>query len=239
VKFIRHRGGERDAQLSEVTNSTNSQIIDAPFAFEGEPQMQRWEVEVAFTWRGVQWTQYYTSEVLFPSISTWRAVAYLKDEAPSLDAVLNVDGTVDPTLDWHAHVQDPGELSNYNEPHAVLFWRDYDEELKAGTPLVGYVTTTVISPETREAVLEFRTTGDTEIMLNGESVSVAPHPDESHLRPHFRSAYRTECMRLREGENVLLIRSTPSEEEKLYWWYFGARFVDGNGELMLDLDFRV
>jgi hypothetical protein len=45
-------------------------------------------------------------------------------------------------------------------------------------------------------------------------------------------------MRLREGENVLLIRSTPSEEEKLYWWYFGARFVDEDGALLLDLDYK-
>jgi hypothetical protein len=43
---------------------------------------------------------------------------------------------------------------------------------------------------------------------------------------------------LREGENVLLIHSTPSEEEKPYWWYFGGRFVTADGELMLDLGFH-
>ena len=155
-----------------------------------------------------------------------------------MEAVLTEDGAGDPALDWQPHVQDPGALSNYNEPHAVLFWRDYDEELKAGEPLVGYLTTTVVSPEAREAVLEFRTTGAAEILLNGEPVPVEPHPDEAHLRPRFRSAYRTEPLTLRAGKNVLLIRSAPSEEEKLYWWYFGARFVDEDGELMLDLDFR-
>ena len=238
MTFIHHRGAEGETLLTEVTNSKASQIIDAPFAFEGEPEMQRWEVEVTFTWRGVTWMQSYASEPFFPSITAWRAVAYPKDEAPSMEAVLTEDGAGDPALDWQPHVQDPGELSNYNEPHAVLFWRDYDEELKAGEPLVGYLTTTVVSPEAREAMLEFRTTGAAEILLNGEPVPVEPHPDEAHLRPHFRSAYRTEPMVLQGGENVLLIRSTPSEEEKPTWWYFGARFVDEDGELMLDLDFR-
>ena len=238
VTFIHHRGAEAETLLTEVTNSKASQIIAAPFAFEGEPEMQRWEVEVTFTWRGVTWMQSYASEPFFPSITAWRAVAYPKDEAPSMEAVLTEDGAGDPALDWQPHVQDPGALSNYNEPHAVLFWRDYDEELKTGEPLVGYLTTTVVSPEAREAVLEFRTTGAAEILLNGEPVPVEPHPDEAHLRPRFRSAYRTEPLTLHKGENVLLIRSAPSEEEKLYWWYFGARFVDEDGELMLDLDFR-
>ncbi len=237
VTFVRHHGGKTETRMIEATNSTKSQIIAAPFAFEGAPQMQRWEVEVAFTWRGVTWTQSYASEPLFPTIPAWRAVAYVKDEAPSLEAVMADNGGVDPTLDWRAHIQDADGLPNYKEPHAVLFWRDYDEALKAGTPLVGYITTTVVSPETREAVLEFRTTGAAEIVLNGKPVPVAPHPDEANVRPHFRSAHRTEPLTLRAGENVLLIRSAPSEEEKLYWWYFGARFVDTKGELLLDLDF--
>jgi len=237
VTFLREVEGERETHATAVTNTSESHIIDAPFAFEGPPQTQRWEVEVAFTWRGVRWTQSYTSAPIFPTIYAWRAVAYPKDEAPAVDDVLTADGSVDPTLDWRLHWQDPDDLPNYNEPHAVRFWRDYDEQLKAEQPLMGYITTTVVSPETRQAILEFRTTGSTELYLNGEAVPVAPHPDEAHLRPHFRSAYRTEPLTLSEGENVLLIRSVPSEEEKPYWWTFGGRFVTDDGELMLDLSF--
>jgi hypothetical protein len=186
----------------------------------------------------VQWTRTYDSEVLFPTITAWRAVAYPKAEAPALDDVLTAEGGVNPALDWQSHVQDPDDIPNYKEPHAVLFWRDYEDLLQAGEPLVGYITGTVVSPEARDAVLEFRTTGEVELYLNGEPARVMPHPDESHLRPTFRSAYRTEPLPLREGENVLLIRSVPLAETKPHWWYFGARFVDEDGELMLDLDFR-
>jgi hypothetical protein len=238
VTFTRERGADAETQLTEVTNSTERQIVDAPFAFAGEPWTQRWTVQVDFTWRGVQWTRVYHSAVLFPTITAWRAVAYPKAEAPGLDAVLTAEGAVNPALDWQAHVQNPDDIPNYKEPHAVLFWRDYEELLRAKEPLVGYVTGTVVSPEARDAVLEFRTTGEVEIYLNGELVPVLPHPDESHLRPTFRSAYRTEPLPLREGENVLLIRSVPLAETKPHWWYFGARFVDEDGELMLDLDFR-
>ncbi len=238
VTFTCERGADVETQITEVTNSTDRQIIDAPFAFQGEPRTQRWAVQVDFIWRGVQWTRTYHSEVLFPTITAWRAVAYPQDEAPALDAVLIADGGVNPALDWQSHIQDPDDVPNYKEPHAVLFWRDYEELLRAGEPLVGYVTGTVVSPEERDAVLEFRTTGEVELYLNGEPVPVMPYPDESHLRPTFRSAYRTEPLTLREGENVLLIRSVPLPETKPHWWYFGARFVDEDGELMLDLDFR-
>jgi hypothetical protein len=44
-------------------------------------------------------------------------------------------------------------------------------------------------------------------------------------------------MTLREGKNVLLIHSVPSEEAKPHHWYVGGRFVTTDGELMLDLDF--
>ncbi len=256
VRFVREAGGKREAHIADVTNATASpspspgrlrQIIDAPFAFQGAPETQRWEVEVTFTWRGVQWTWSYTSAPLFPTVYAWRAVAYPRDEAPAVDDVLTAEGGVDPTLDWRPHVQDPDELPNYHEPHAVRFWRDYEEHLEVEEPLVGYVTTTFVSPEAREAVLEFHTTGSAEFYLNGKPVAVAPRPDETHLRPRFRSAQRTEPMMLREGDNVLLIRSVPSEDESPRWWYFGGRFVTRDGEstggkawapeLMLDLRF--
>jgi alpha-glucosidase len=239
VTFERDGGDRRETQTIERADVTERQIINAPFAFQGDPETQRWRAEVKLTWRGVEWTHSYASAPLFPTVYAWRAVVYPEDEAPSVDDVLTPDGAVDPTLDWQPHLQDPDQLPNYNEPHGVRFWRDYEERLTGGVDLVGYAVATVVSPAAREAVFEFQTPGSAEVYLNGEPAPLAPHPEETHLRPIFRSPYRTEPLRLREGENTLLIRATPSKRAKPHHWYFGGRFVTADGELMLDLRFSM
>ena len=124
-----------------------------------------------------------------------------------------------------------------NEPHAVLFWREYREELQAGQPLAGYVTTTVVSPDERDAVIWFQSGGPAKLYLNGRKVDRMPVRGEEGVPPFFRRPRRTPVVRLRAGENTLVVDTRPSSSE---WpiWFFGAAVVTPDGDPMTDLAFE-
>jgi hypothetical protein len=204
----------------------------------------RWEVEVKITWRGETLTYVHQSRPLFPAVYVWRAIVYDRNVPILLEQVMTDEGSINSDLDWRAYVQTSENLVNVNQPHAVLFFEEYMQELQAGESLASYLTTTVISPDEREAVFLFRSAGPTEIYLNGEQVEVAMSSEDERkadeyedIPPCLRNSCRTVVMRLREGMNTLLVHNRPSPEQSP-WWFFGGAFATPDGCLMTDLTFE-
>lgn len=242
VRFTLHRGPAPQGATVRHTQTTEAHILDAPFVFDGVLHAQQCEAEVTLTWRGVSWTERFVGPLLFPAIPRWRLVAFHEGEAPAPEAVFTADGGVDPTLDWRLSQQELASIPALDEPHAVhfvYFAREYEADLWAGTPLVGYLTTTVFSPQAREAVLEFRTGGSVTLFCNGVPLEVRPHPEAADAPLWSRPIERTAPFSLRAGMNTLLIRSTPAPDSPHpHWWFFGGRLATPEGAPLVDVDYR-
>ena len=239
VTFALFQGGAEKRRTIEVKGATEAQIVDAPFAFEGRVRTGRWEAAVEIVWRGETLTSHHRSQPLFPTIHAWRAVVYDRDETKlALDEVMDEKGTVDKKLEWIPFVQEAKGLQNVNQPHGVLFWRTHREQLQAGKKLAAYVVSTVVSPDDREAVLNFRAGGSYRIYLNGQQVEQVLL-DEDEQIPIFYRSRKTAIIHLRAGENTLLIDSRPPEEGRPIWFFGGAFTVPGEDEdPMTDLEFE-
>jgi hypothetical protein len=222
-----------------MEHTTGSQILNTPFVFDGQAQTTRWEATVQIAWRGQMLTHSHRSGALFPTIPVWRAVVYDRQEGPlMLGQVMSARGTIVQKLDWKVYRQQADALDNLYEPHAVLFGHEYGAELQAGKPLAGYLTTTVISADERDAVLRFGSAGATEVYLNGKRAHEIRAGEQSlESLGHSYSTRRTAVMHLRAGENTLLIGTRPPQEERRHW-YFGAALVTPDDEPMAGLSFR-
>lgn len=239
ARFTLHRGPEPQVATVRHTQTTAAHILDAPFAFDGNTRAQRCDVEVTLTWRGVTWTEHFSGPLLFPTITRWQAIALPAADAPAPAALLTADGGVDPALDWRVYQQDIAAIPALDEPHAVHFIREYEAELQAKTPLVGYIAATVISPQEREAVLEFRSGGAVALFCNGLPLNVLPNPAAADAPLWSRPIERTAPFTLKAGENVLLIRTTPPPDSPHpHWWFFGARLATTEGEPVVDVMYK-
>jgi len=237
--FRLFRGGKLERHTTRAKGATDSLILDTPFAFQGRVQAMRWEAEVRITWRGETLTHTHRSQPLFPTITAWRALVYDREWEPiAPEQVMDAAGHVDGSMDWRTCVQSPQGLKNVNEPHAVLFFEEYRRELEAGRPLAGYLATTVVSPDERDAVILFRSAGPTRIYLNGCRVDRVPLGEEQEdVHPFFRRPRRTAVVRLRAGENTLVADTRPSRSHRPLW-FFGAAVVTPGGDPMIDLTFK-
>lgn len=247
--FTLFRGGEAERHAIQVKGTTESQILDVPFAFDGQVRTMRWDAEVKITWKGETLIYTYRSRPLFPTIYAWRGVVYDQGREPiALEQVIDDDGNINGGLDWKDYVQTSSGLRSVEQPHAILFYREYRRELQAGEPLAGYITTTVVSPDEREAVVRFRSAGPTEFYLNGQKIEGLalslpkgmPVEEDDGVPPFFRPPRKTVVMHLRAGENTLVvdIRSPSEGSEGFPLWFFGGAFTTPDGDLMIDLVFE-
>jgi hypothetical protein len=160
-----------------------------------------------------------------------------QDAPVLLEQVMSASGRVDEALEWRPFVQTVGGLKNVNEPHAIRFFREYGQELQASKPLAAYLSTTVVSPDARDVILQFRCACRVRLTLNGREVEKLPARREPGVHPFFRSPRETVVMRLRPGENRLLVHARPTPGERPIW-FFGAALASPGGEAMTDLVFR-
>ena len=246
VTFTLFRGGKAEQHAVQVRGATASQVLDTPFAFDGQVGTARWAAEVRIAWRGETLTCTHHSQPLFPTVYTWRVFVYNQDEAPvALDQVTGAEEQVNGALDWQTYAQRVEGLRNLNQPHVIHFSRleAYRERLKAGQSLAGYLTVAAFSPDEREAALAFRAVGQAEVYLNGQQIEEIPGEEEKTPRPpFFRPTRRTAIMHLRAGENRLLVHTATSSSRSLSTgtpdWLFGAAFTTPDGDPMTDLLFR-
>lgn len=239
VTWTLWQGGEVTRRTVRRGGVTGAQMVDAPFAFDGRVRTMRWAAEAEVTWRGRKLVTRHQSQPLFPTIYAWQAVMVDEEETPlALEEVLDGEGRPAAHLNWKSYVQACEGLKNVNEPHGVVFSREWREALRAGRPLAAYAVTTVSSPDEREAVLGFRAAGPVWFTLNGEAVEEVPVEQEGWLPGLLRKARRTATVRLRAGRNVLVAHSKPPQE-KHPWWYLGGWFATPEGAMMTDLTFEV
>jgi hypothetical protein len=239
----RYIGSEVEAHVirtSEVggTSEVGSQIIDLPFAFDGRVRTQYWEAEAALTWRGATLTFRHRSRPLFPAIYAWRVLVYDEAEgAPAPEQVLRPDGALDETLAWRRSVQAAGEAAGLYDPHELSLFRQHRAALRAGARLGAYLAATLISPDERDAALDFRAAGEPDFYLNGERIrAAAERVGDEERHPRQRGLRRSQAMRLRAGRNTLLVHSRPTPV-KGYWSFSGA-LVTPAGEPMPDVTFE-
>jgi hypothetical protein len=237
VTFTLFRAGEREQHTVEVEGATESLILDAPFAFDGQVRPARWEADARITWRGQTLTYTHRSRPLFPTITAWRALVYDREQEPiALEQVMDSLGRIDDALGWKAYVQTAQGLRNVNQPHAIRFSKEYGPEMRAGKPLAGYLASTIVSPSERDVVLEFQSAGPTGLYLNGRQVGVKPAQEAENVHPFFRRPRETAVVHLRPGENTLVVDTRPSSSEHAAW-FFGAAVLTPDGDVMTDLVF--
>lgn len=237
--FTLFRGPGPEQHRVHIKRTSQSHILDVPFAVDGQARTMRWEAEVQVTWRGETLRHSHQSTLSFPAIYAWRVLVYNRDDSPLvLEEVMDKTGVVDQDLDWRAYVQTVERARNTLEPHALLFFREYRQALQDEEPLAAYATTTVTSPDEREVVLQFRSGGPSVLYLNGQQLSeVLVEERENEGRSPFRQVRKTEPVRLRGGENTLLIDTRPPAEGRPFW-FFAAGFTTLDDDPMTDLTFQ-
>jgi hypothetical protein len=186
----------------------------------------------------------YQSRPLFPSIHTWRALVYNKDEKTCpLDEVLDSQGNVNRALSWIAYRQeDCPSQGSLTQGYVVRLSENFQEELAAGQSLAGYLATTIISPDDRDVVFEAWTTSPTQWFLNGRRIDLLPAEHLPTAQPPFyRPTRKSSTLRLRKGENTLVadIGSPASVRacSGLPSWRCGGSLLTPSGESMTDLVF--
>jgi hypothetical protein len=236
VTWTLHRGSEFERQRVDLPGTTGSHVLDAPFGAGETARTARWQADVALTWQGQTLRQAHTSAPLFPAITTWRAVVYDADESPiPLERAMEDQEKSEPALAWQPYVQQVEGLRNLVQPHAVLFYREYGPQLRAGAPLAGYLAVTVHSPDERTAVLRYVSPGPVSIYLNGQKLDIVPREDKEEGFFALREIKQTVPFRLHEGGNRLTIDTRPPQTGHPYW-AFGAAFASPEGDdVMTDL----
>ena len=237
VKVTLLKAGQAEEHVVQIQEATGSHVIDLPIAFDGIVQPMRWEAEATITWRGERLTVQHQSQPLLASIHTWRAIVYHQDEEPlTLDEVMDAEGNLNVALDWVARPQTSEGLTSLAQPHALLFYREYEPEIRASLPLASYLTTTIVSPDEREVLLVFRSTGLLKVYLNGREVAVVPGDvDQACLHPLFWEDQSKALVHLQAGRNTLLVHSQPFPANP--HWLFCGTLLTPDGDLMTDLAF--
>jgi hypothetical protein len=238
IAFTFFRGGKSERSTVRLAGLMGSQIVDAPFAFDGQVLAARWSAEARIDWRGCSLVSTYQSQPLFPAIYAWQAVVYDQSREPlSLEHAMNSQGEINAALDWKAYVQAPETLASIHEPYAIYFVSEYHRELKAGLPLAGYLATTIVSPDEREVVFRFRTAGPVACTLNGQKVEEIVGEDEGELHPLFHKPRVTAAMHLRAGKNRLVVSTQPPRGDG--YWFFEGALIAPDGGFMTDLAFEL
>jgi alpha-glucosidase len=247
VLFTLSRQGKTEQHVVYFEETGDSHIVDTPFAFEGQVETVHWKAAVEIAWKGERLNYTHRGQPLFPSVHAWRAlVCEQKKEPLTLKQVLDAAGSANHDLDWETHRQGPeGWRGNLSGLHIVCLSDEYGKQLAAGEPLTGYLATTFTSPDARDAVLAFWSISSTEFplefYLNGQRVALDP-AEERDLRPRLLHSPRrkTAVMRLRTGENTLLVKTRPPRPGEYIWpsWFFSGAFTTVDGELMTDLGFE-
>ena len=234
--FTLFRGGTTEQESVALEGLTESQIIDVPFAWDGQIQAAHWRAELEIDWRGESFCFAHDSQFLFPTIHTWRAVVQLEDDMPLAQIVNGQKSGAEP-LAWKSYAQAEANLINIYQPHAIFFSREVRSQLKDRVPLAAVLTTTIDNPEARDVVFRFRVGGEATFYLNGYEVEEEPVEDESELHPLFRQARRTSMVRLPAGKNRLVVSTRPPGDGSTTW-FLGAAITTIDGDYMTDIRFE-
>ncbi len=235
IAFTVHQNGVTKTQVVNIAETTTSHVIPTPFACTGIAKTT-WEVEVMLHWRTVTTRTHFRSAALFPAIPVWRAIFYNLDEVTLAPTdVLDAAGNPNPNLAWRTLAQSLAETENYRHAYFTHLERSRWAAPTTETPRAAYLTTTVVSPEAREAVLAFTANGPVTVYINGVKVDedVKAAIDSAHgLFVH--GTRFTNKLYLRAGTNTLLIHYPKAGRR----WHFGAMVLSPSGKLLPDVVYQ-
>lgn len=233
-----YKEDQAEEYVIRIQEATESHIIDLPIAFDEMVRPMRWEADVTITWRGERLTARHQSPPLFATIYTWRTLIYNRDESViPLGEVMDSEGNLNQALDWETRVQTSKGLTSLTQPHALLLYREYEPEMRAGVALASYLTTTIVSPDEKDVTLVLHAPGPSEVYLNGKWVNVVHGgEDRAGLHPLLWEHHGRALVHLRAGRNTLLVHSRMSETNP-HWLLCGA-LLASDGGLMTDLAFE-
>jgi hypothetical protein len=234
VTWTLHGSEGDETRTEQIRGATGDQVLRSPFAFSGSSQPMCWEVEAGVEWRGASLVYNYRGPVLFPTVPAWR-VAVSQGKAPS-PRRKSPDLSA-PGLKWRVYEEDPQQMASLAEPFVVLLGESYREEMASGMPLVAYASTTITAAQEREVRIAYDTPGDLRVWINGEPIpedKAGTAPVLEHL-PATREPRLTVPVRLRAGENSLLLAVTPLPGGGDYGFGFAASVLDPDGTTALGL----
>jgi hypothetical protein len=239
ASFWVQRGESSKEYAVEIADTCEAQILDTPFAAGKVAQTTQWGAKLVLRWQGKTLRYTHASQPLFPAITAWKALVYDRETSPiNLDQVMDRDGKAWLTPNWVQYRQEISELRNLRQPHAVLFFHEHWEALNQERALAGYMATVVESPDEREVTLRFGSPGPATIYLNGQELQEVAVEEWEKDALSFRELRRTAPVKLRKGENWLLVDTRPPQEGRPFW-FFGAAVTSPDGtEAMSDLIFR-
>jgi alpha-glucosidase len=243
VDWALSQGPQAWLHTVSLCGCTESQIIDAPFSFDGQVRSGHWTAEARLTWRGATLTHRHQSQPFLPAIHAWQVALCLPaDEAllPSPTALATGQDSDD--LVWTESVQTTDNLANILQPYSVSFSRMADQatsDSEAETPdtFIAYARTRFTSPDQRDAVLCFRSPGRTGIYVNGQEIEELPVEQQTWLPGASRKARQSTPLSLKSGKNTLLVRSLPPQESNP-GWSLSCWFTTPGGEPITDLVFE-
>jgi alpha-glucosidase len=213
VEWTLQRADRQERHTVQVENATTPQILNAPFAFDGQIETLHWAAQARLSWRGHVLTYTHRSRMLFPPVHTWRVLVYNPERDPlPLGHVLAGEDA----LPWTVRRPDVAALRNLNGPFLLPLGQENRERLQAGEPLAAYLATTVMSPDEQEASLLVRTRTPVVVYLNGEAVPAGPGEEDCGYYPF--EVRRAGPFRLHAGENRLVVHSLPDPAGQAVWF---------------------
>jgi alpha-glucosidase len=232
-----HPGAE-EVHTLRSTGVKGNVVIKAPPAPLSPIRAARWSADVKVRWQGVTLEGCHTGALLFPAIHAWQGLCV--DIEPGTGAwsqVMAPDGAPRAGLGWLDLSQGPEDLVNVYHPHILYLAEHFGAADKAGRRRLAYLATTITSPAAQRAVLQFRSPGPVDLRLNGQEAAIELGEYEGSIHPRLRPTRRTGTLQLLPGDNHLLVRCEAAQDSGR--WLFGASLTSTEGEVLVDLSYRL
>jgi hypothetical protein len=245
AEFTLYQTGAPVKSVVHLTGLTGSRILNTPFAFTGKLSPLHWEAEVKITYRETVLTFRHISAPLVLGIPAFRTLVYNPDKTPlKVDEAFKAAapaGSEQKTYQYDPH--DLRRFPNLRYPFFVPLFQDYQARLQTKEPLAAYLAANIDSPVDQETTLVYLAAGEASLYLNGEKVSQKA-VDGGELAQRFIPqrmegipVLKLEGLRLKAGQNTLLVALRPSDKAEWRPWFFGGILLDPHGELITDLSY--
>jgi len=225
------REGVREETL-ELGPTHADTVVHCPFAWDGTVAAARWELELRMEWRGRLLEQHFRSQSLFPTVGVGRLLAHTADGAPPLSEVIDAAGAPQPELPWEPFLHTPahGEFQNLTERYNVPL----TARAQGDADMVAFVAVTLRSPDDRVARVATQAYRPLQLVLNGAPLPIEHQAENDMLRQNSDWS-RSAPMRLRAGDNHLLVVCDHKGTEIPWRWFLHLMLVDEDGLTVPDV----
>jgi hypothetical protein len=207
-----------------IPSSHQAQVIAVPFTHTGEPAAQQWSADVWISWHGKRLHYQHRSVPLFPAIPSWQA-AITNGEVVIPEARILRKGKLAERLTWVPYRQSEERVDNAS----ALYWLSlFQQYHAAGQPAGGkaYLAARVGSELEQVVNLVFACNAIADFWINGQRYDAIGESSDDQPYPFAKGmgqiVYRVHDIRLKAGENDLLVKLTPPEPGWVQWHAAGV-----------------